>query len=160
MLTTGTFPLRALWRFARPLPKPGPRCSSVAAGRSVARLHAPALVAPPRLAASGDRPRPGAPDEDRPRAHRDHLHDIESRADAAVDEDLDLIADGVDHVGQRTGCGGHRIELAAAVVGDDEAVDAGVRGAPRVLGIEHALDDQPTGPLLAHPGDVVPGHAG
>src|SRR3954471_16797122 len=35
MLTIGTLPLRALWRFARPLPRPEPRCSSVAPGRPV-----------------------------------------------------------------------------------------------------------------------------
>ena len=32
MLTTGTLPLRALCRLARPLPRPQPRCKSVAAG--------------------------------------------------------------------------------------------------------------------------------
>ncbi len=32
MLTTGTRPLRALCRLARPLPSPQPRCSRVAAG--------------------------------------------------------------------------------------------------------------------------------
>src|SRR3954462_12051642 len=39
MLTTGTFPLRALWRLARPLPRPEPRCSSVAPGRSAIRAY-------------------------------------------------------------------------------------------------------------------------
>ena len=39
MLTTGVWPLRALCRLARPLPRPGPRCSSVAAGRSAMRPY-------------------------------------------------------------------------------------------------------------------------
>src|SRR5690625_3697214 len=37
MLITGVLPLRALCRLARPLPSPGPRCSSVAAGLSAMR---------------------------------------------------------------------------------------------------------------------------
>ena len=37
MLTTGTLARRALCRFASPLPRPGPRCSSVAAGRPAIR---------------------------------------------------------------------------------------------------------------------------
>ena len=37
MLTTGTLPLRALCRLARPLPRPQPRCNSVAAGLSAMR---------------------------------------------------------------------------------------------------------------------------
>ena len=37
MLTIPELALRALCRFARPLPRPGPRCSSVAAGRSAMR---------------------------------------------------------------------------------------------------------------------------
>jgi len=37
MFTTGVWPLRALCRLARPLPRPGPRCSSTAAGLSAMR---------------------------------------------------------------------------------------------------------------------------
>src|SRR3954447_25566773 len=59
-------------------------------------LHDPEHVAHAGLAARGHRPRPGAPDEDGPRAERDYLEDVEPRAHAAVDEDLDLVADGVD----------------------------------------------------------------
>ena len=39
MLTMGTFALRALWRLARPLPRPQPRCRSVAAGLSAMRAY-------------------------------------------------------------------------------------------------------------------------
>ena len=53
MLTTGVCPLRALCRFARPLPRPGPRCSSVAAGRSAMRPKPSAApVATPSKSAS------------------------------------------------------------------------------------------------------------
>src|SRR5688572_15555775 len=39
MLTTGVWALRALCRLASPLPRPGPRCSSTAAGRSAMRAY-------------------------------------------------------------------------------------------------------------------------
>ena len=53
MLTSGTFARRALWRFASPLPRPEPRCSSVAAGLSVIRAYPSAApVATPSNRAS------------------------------------------------------------------------------------------------------------
>ena len=45
------------------------------------------------------------------------------------------------------------------MIGDDHSVDADVGGAPSVLGVEHALDHQAAIPVLADPGDVVPGDA-
>src|SRR3954449_12486536 len=53
----------------------------------------------------------------------------------------------------------HGVELAPAVIRDDDAVDSRVRGAPSVLGIEHTLHDEAAWPVFAHPGDVVPGDA-
>jgi len=53
-----------------------------------------------------------------------------------------------------------RVELAAAVVGHDHAVDTGVHGATRVVRVQNSFHDQASGPVVAHPGDVVPGDAG
>ena len=53
----------------------------------------------------------------------------------------------------------HAVELAAAVVGHDDAVRAARGRFARVVGIENALDDQRALPLLAHPFDVLPGDA-
>ena len=39
MFTIGVCARRALWRFAMPLPRPGPRCSNVAAGLPVMRAY-------------------------------------------------------------------------------------------------------------------------
>src|SRR5438270_2931359 len=53
MLTRGTLPRRALWRLARPLPRPGPRCSSVAPGEPDIRPYPSAApVATPSNSAS------------------------------------------------------------------------------------------------------------
>jgi hypothetical protein len=56
MLTIGTLPLRALCKFARPFPSPGPRCSNVAAGRPAMRAYPSAApVATPSNSASTPR---------------------------------------------------------------------------------------------------------
>ena len=112
-----------------------------------------------RLAPRCHGPGPGSSDEHSAGAHGDHLDHVEASAHTAVDKHLDVVADRVHDGGQRADRRGHRIELAAPVVGDDDAVDAGVHGAARVVGVEHALDDQTPGPVLAHPGDLVPGDA-
>src|SRR5690242_8997355 len=53
MFTRGVNALRALCRFASPLPRPGPRCSNVAAGRPVMRAYPSAApVATPSKSAS------------------------------------------------------------------------------------------------------------
>jgi hypothetical protein len=55
MLTIGTFALRALCRLARPLPRPGPRCRSVAAGASaiLAYPSAAPVATPSKRARTG-----------------------------------------------------------------------------------------------------------
>jgi hypothetical protein len=93
------------------------------------------------------------------RAERDHLHNIEAGAHAPVRQHLGLVSDRLDDGGQRADGRRHRVELAAAVVGDDDAVDARCHRAPGVLRVEHALDDQSPAPVLSHSGDVVPRHA-
>src|SRR5699024_12282749 len=52
-----------------------------------------------------------------------------------------------------------RVELAAAVVGHDDAVGPGLDRAARVIDLHDALEEQRAVPSLAQPGDVVPGHA-
>ena len=70
---------------------------------------------------------------------------------------ISLVADRLSHRRQGAGRRRHGIELATAVVGDDETVHAGVDGAARVLRVEHALHHQLPGPEIAHPCDVFPG---
>ena len=104
MLTTATFARRALWRLASPLPRPGPRCSSVAAGQ----------LGHPRIAVG----RPGG-DPLEQRQHPAHLRDRvershemhlrgpgirEARGDAGVDECADECLGAVGHVRSVGGC--------------------------------------------------------
>ena len=58
------------------------------------------------------------------RAQRDCLEDVRPPPDAAVNRDLDAapFGDGGAEP-ERVECGGGVVELAAAVVGDDDAVD-------------------------------------
>ena len=90
---------------------------------------------------------------------RHHLDHVKAGPHAAVDEHLGAVADRLGDGRQRTGRRRHRVELTTAVVGDDHAVDADLDGAAGVLGVKHALDDEPAVPVLADPGDVVPGDA-
>jgi hypothetical protein len=61
-------------------------------------------------------------------AERHGLQHVLAGADAAVHVHLDAVAHRVDDLGQRGDGGGRAIELAAAVVGDDQRVGAGVGG--------------------------------
>jgi hypothetical protein len=66
------------------------------------------------------------------RAERQRLDDVDSAAEAAVDQKRRPIADRVDDSGQRADRGDRAVELAAAVIGDDDCVGAAVRS-PRAL---------------------------
>jgi hypothetical protein len=57
--------------------------------------------------------------------------------DAAVEQHLDLVADGLGDGGQCTDRCRGAVEVVAAVVGDRDRGDAGVHGAP---GVVHAHD--------------------
>ena len=101
---------------------------------------APAPVAPP------PRPRPRAPrapgrptsTASAPSASADH--DVRPPPQPAVDQDRAPAVDGLDDLGQGVGGRGNAVELATAVVGDDDAGGAVLDGERRVLGREHALD--------------------
>src|SRR6201999_1301997 len=71
-----------------------------------------------------------------------------------------LAADSIDDLGQRADSRGHGVELATAVVGDDDAVNARLDRPPCVLRVEDPLHEQPPAPVLTDPGDVIPGDAG
>ncbi len=52
--------------------------------------------------------------------------------------------------------GGGGVELAACVVGDPDRVDAGLFKRCRILGAQHAFDDQRAVPCVAQPFEIVP----
>ena len=79
-----------------------------------------------RLAPEGETPQVGPGDAHGPGAERERLDDIAARADAPVDEHDTVVAHGLDDGGERPDGGYDRIELAAAVVRHDDAVDSEV----------------------------------
>src|SRR4051794_21883110 len=121
------------------------------------------------LSVSGEAPDVRAANADRPGAEGQRLEDLGAAAEASVDQDGEVAADGVDHFGEdvdgaATGLGG-----ASAVVRDDHAVGAVLAGEDGVLrGVDafeeelhlrqllEATDVGPVGERWIH----VPGEAG
>ena len=110
----------------------------------------------PGLAARRERIGPGASQQHEVRAKREHAHHVEARSHAAVGEDRELSGNGLGDARQRPRARQGAVELAPAVVRNDNAVGAARRGLPRVVRIENALDDQRAVPLGPHPFDVAP----
>ena len=73
-----------------------------------------------RLAVDGEPPERRAAGEHGARAERERLDDVGAAADAAVDQHLDAAVDRLDHLGQRVDRRRDAVELAAAVVRDDD----------------------------------------
>lgn len=93
------------------------------------------------------------------------LEDVGGAADAAVDEDLDLVLEAHGsqdghRLGEDLDAGAGELELAAAVVGEHDALDAALDGLDDVLDALHALEHDGHGRDGAEPGDVGPGEGG
>ena len=93
------------------------------------------------LAVDGEAPERRAAGEHGARAEGERLDDVRAAADAAVDEHLDAAVDRLDDLGQRVDRRRDAVELPAAVVRDDDRRRAVLAREPRVLGREHALDE-------------------
>ena len=91
------------------------------------------------LAGDRESPQLRARNQHGPRAPRDRLDDIRAAADSAVDQDRDSVLDGGDDRRQSLQCARRTVELPAAVIGDDQAVDARRDRAPRIVGMQNAL---------------------
>ena len=98
----------------------------------------------------------GTTDHAGARAERERPHHVLTRANAAVEHDLDRGADGVDDPGQRGDRGHGAVELPAAVIGDDERRRAGLGRALGVLHVEQPLEHQRARPQVPDPFDVLP----
>ena len=92
--------------------------------------HAAEDVAHTGLAAEPEAVDVRASEEHRPRAERQRLDDVGARANAAVEQHLESIADRVDHRGERVERRDRPVDLATAVIRHDHRVDA--RPRPRV----------------------------
>ncbi len=113
--------------------------------------------ATPGCAAGAEAEDVGAADQARARAERERAHEVLPGADAAVEHHLDVGADRIDDLRQRRDRGRRAVELTAAVVGDHDRARAGLGREPRVLDIEHALEDELARPQAPDPLDVLPG---
>ena len=84
-----------------------------------------------RFAAGGEAVDARAAEAEVVRAQREGFHGVGAGADAAVEADFELSADGVDDGGERGDGGNTAVDLAAAVVGDDQSLHAAGEGAAR-----------------------------
>ena len=84
-----------------------------------------------RLPVAREPPERRAAGENGPGSEGERLDDVGAAADAAVDVDLDPAGDGLDDLGQQGGRRRDGVELAAAVVGDDDRVGAVLDGEQR-----------------------------
>ena len=69
---------------------------------------------------------------------------------------FDGLADRVDYGGQGTNGRFGTVELASAVVRDDECVGAALHGQPRIVHVLYAFEDERAAPALLDPFDVGP----
>ena len=84
------------------------------------------------------------------------MQDVDAAADAAVEQHLAAVADRVDDLGQRVEARGDAVELAPAVVRDDDAGGAVVAREDGVLGGEDPLDHEREARARGQPLEVAP----
>ena len=94
------------------------------------------------LAEGGESPDLRPADTDRGRAEGERLEDVRAAPHAAVDQHRHAPADRSGDLGQAIERRAKRLLVAAAVVRDDDAVDAVGHGERGVLAGDHSLDEQ------------------
>ena len=104
----------------------------------------------------GEAPEHGATDEDSARTQCQGFQYIGAAPDAAIHIDFAATSDGGDDFGQGFYGGYDSVELAAAVVGDDDGVGTVLYGEFGVLGGEDAFDDDGEGGHRTEPGKGLP----
>jgi hypothetical protein len=110
-------------------------------------------------AASRQSPDDRAADQHCPRAERERDRNVGTAPDTAVHQDLDAVADRVRHLGKGIERGDRAVELAAAVVRDDDGFATVLRGEDGVLCGENALGDDRHAGVLVQPFEIAPGQA-
>ena len=82
--------------------------------------------------------------------------DVDAGADAGIEQQLDIIAYCLFDCGEEADAAAGAVELAAAVVGDDQGFDAHALGNFGVFGVHDAFEYDGAAPLLLDPFDVLP----
>ncbi len=98
----------------------------------------------------------GSTDEDGASAEADGFDDVRAAADAAIEEDFGLASDGCDDFRQDAKSRRDGVELAAAVIGNDNCGGAAIDGATGVVAGDDAFGDDGTGPKFAQPFEIFP----
>ena len=96
-----------------------------------------------------------APDQDRAGSEAERLENIGAASNAAVEQNLRTPVDGVDDFLEHVEGRRHAVELAAAVVRDDDGRGAVLDREPRVFCGEEPLDDERQ-PVAGEPLEVAP----
>lgn len=90
--------------------------------------------------------------------HRgDGRHDVGSGHDPGVEVDLGVFADFANDLGQQVEGNGRTIELAPAVVGEQDAVDSHIGESLRIVDVLHSFDDKFARPLFFDPREIFEG---
>jgi mycofactocin system glycosyltransferase len=110
-----------------------------------------------RGSVGGEPPQVGPADHDRPGTEGQRLDHVAAAPDAAVQQHLDLAAHRVADRRQRPDGGRRAVQVVAAVVGHRDRGSADVDRPTGVVGTHHALDHERAAPLLAQPGQIIPG---
>ena len=108
------------------------------------------------LAVDRQAPERRPPRQHRPRAARERGHHVGAAPDPAVHQHLATPVDRLDHLGQQLERGRDAVELAPAVVGDDDPGGAVLDRQPRVLARLHALEQHGQRAIGGELGEVVP----
>ena len=124
--------------------------------RSISAIRFSVNASTPRGPTDGERVRVRAPEQNRVGAEGHRLHHVGGAADAAVHQH-DRLGQRVPYLDERIEGRDGAVDLAAAMVRHDHAVDAVLEGAARVGGREHSLDEQRQLRPLPEPVEVVPG---
>ena len=127
-----------------------------ASARSISRRKSSSTQNTPSSPAQATPQRCGPADQHRARAERQRLDDVDAAAEAAVDQHRRCAADRLDDARQRADRGDCAVELAPAVIGDDDSVGAALQRFARIVRMQKALDHQRAAPLPAQPFDVAP----
>ena len=84
--------------------------------------------------------------------------DVAAAPDTAIEKNFEPSTRRGHNFRQHTQRGRDAIQLAAAVIGDDDGIGAFVHGPPGIFARLHALDDDRAAPHVADPLQIVPRH--
>src|SRR5207247_3499658 len=102
----------------------------------------------------------GASDQHGSSAKTQRLYDVAATANTAIEQDFDAIAYACHNFRQHLQTRRDAVELAAAVIGNDQRVCSHVRCAAGVVSRVNAFYHDRSIPCLANPSEIIPSHYG